>query len=137
MPAGGGPEHGEVAALPLLDLEVQPGAATAEGADELADEALALDPPHPGDDRQTGVEVEREGVLPGFDDQPLHSHGVVIGATERDLKPDLGRTAHVKPPRFGHTSRHRRRRRTNGAIARAALYCVQSLRRRWGPATPS
>ena len=66
--------------LPLLELEVQPGSGARQGADELADEALALDPTHPGHDRQPGVEVEREGVLPGFDDQPLHSHGVVIGA---------------------------------------------------------
>ena len=108
VPAARGPEHGEVPTAALLELEVQPGRLPPEGADELADEALALDPSHPGHDGQPGVEIEGQGVLPGLDDQTFHAHGWVIGATERDLKQDLGQTAHVKPAQSRHTSGPRR-----------------------------
>ena len=43
VPAAGGPEHGQVAAAALLELEVEARAAAAERTDELADQALALD----------------------------------------------------------------------------------------------
>ena len=70
----GGPEHGEVAAVVLDELGVDSGAAAPEGTDELADEAVALELTHAGDDRQPGMQVERERVGSRLDHESLISH---------------------------------------------------------------
>ena len=68
-------EHGEVTAAALLELEVQAGAAAAQGADQLTDQALPLDSAHPGHDGESWVQIEGEGVLAGLDHQTFYAHG--------------------------------------------------------------
>ena len=98
-PAGRRAEHGQVPAAALLELEVEPRPAAAERADQLADQALALDAPDPGDDRQAGVEIEGEGVLAGLDHQSFHAHDGWIGA-RREARPEPN-----DPVQMGRTDR--------------------------------
>jgi hypothetical protein len=51
-------EHGKVATVVLDELGVDSRPATAEGADELTDESVALELTHAGDDRQPGMQFE-------------------------------------------------------------------------------
>jgi hypothetical protein len=67
-------EDGEVAAAILHDLGVDTGAAAAQRPDELAHEAVAFELAEAGDHGEPGVQREREGVGPGFDDQSLEVH---------------------------------------------------------------
>ena len=75
----GGPEHGQVAAVVGGQLDVDAGAAGAEGPDELADQALALELADAGDHRQPGVEVQGEGVAPGLDHHPARTAPAPVG----------------------------------------------------------
>ena len=58
----------------LRDLEVGAAATATERAEELADEALALQPTDAGDHRETRVEADGHGVRPRLQDQPLVAH---------------------------------------------------------------
>ena len=74
-----GAHHGEAAAGVLRDLEMRAAPTATERAEELTDEALALQPTHAGDHRQTRVEADGHGVRPSLQDQPLVAHGTHIG----------------------------------------------------------
>jgi hypothetical protein len=81
-----GTEHCEVAPVVLDDLEVDAGSAAAERADELTDQALALELAHARDDREAWVEVEREGVGSGLDHQSLEVHTSSSAGLRRHLR---------------------------------------------------
>ena len=66
-------------------FEVNAGPAGAQGADQLRDQALALEFTGPTDDGQAGVEVEGEGVVSGLDDQAFEVHA----ATSTDWASEL------------------------------------------------
>jgi hypothetical protein len=106
-----GPEHGEVAAVVLDDLEVDAGPAAAERADELTDQALALELAHARDDREAWVEVEREGVGSGLDHQALEVHTSSSAGLRRHLRGTCRGMAPLGGPR--------RRVRAPGALAAA------------------
>ncbi len=74
MPLALRAEDREVAAGGVAELEVDAGAAAAERADDLADEAVALSRPEAGDDGQPGMEVERERAAARLDDDSLALH---------------------------------------------------------------
>ena len=61
-PGPGRAEHGEAAAGVLDGLEVDAGAGAGQGAEQLADQGVALDAADAGDDGQARVEVQGEGV---------------------------------------------------------------------------
>ena len=124
VPAVRRTEHREVATAALLQLDVHARAAPTQRTDDLADQALSLDPAHPRHDREVGVEIEREGVLPGFDDQPLHSHLVMIGNRSGSLKEN--------GPNGPHAGRRRRPDLTAGPTI-AAVTSRRAGRSRRGP----
>ena len=83
VPAARGAEHGEVPAAALLELQVEARAAAAEGADQLADQALSLHPSHPGHHGEPGVQIKGQGVVASLDHQPFHAHDQVDRRSRR------------------------------------------------------
>ena len=69
-----GAEHGQAAAGVLDGLDVDAGPGAGEGAEQLADQGVALELTDAGDHRQARVQVEGERVATCFDDQPLEPH---------------------------------------------------------------
>jgi hypothetical protein len=51
-----------------------------ERADELADQAFALDPAHPRHHRQSRVEVEGDRTAGSFEDEPVYPHMSSVGS---------------------------------------------------------
>ena len=97
-------EHGEVPAAALLQLEVQSRTAAAQRADQLADQAFALDAPDARHDGEPWVQIEGQGVLAGLDHQSFHAHAGG-SAPDADLKQNMGQTTQSK----GHANRSARR----------------------------
>ena len=111
-PAARRAEHGEVPAAALLQLEVQAGTAAAQRADELADQALALDAPDARHDGEPGVQIEGQGVLAGLDHKSFHAHD------REDRRPDAEPEAKHGPNDPAQSGRRRRSRAGDGEDAR-------------------
>ncbi len=78
--AGAGRPEDRVARTGVgLDLEVHPRPAPAERAEQLGDQSLAFEAPHPGDHRHAVVQVEAEGVVAGFNHESFEVHPRGIG----------------------------------------------------------
>jgi hypothetical protein len=67
-------EHGVLVAATVPHLEVDAASTAVEGAQEFVGEPLALGRSQRREHGEPGVEVDREGAVAEFDDDPLTLH---------------------------------------------------------------